>query len=84
MQRFAFADEQAGARLGADSATFTFQNTGTGFTVRGVPMARETLFAEGGFDIRLTPLHTVGLLYAANASTTSLEQQVKGKFELKF
>ncbi len=64
--------------------SFTFQNTGTGFSTRGVPLSRDMLLMEAGFDVRISPTQLFGISYFANAASDSSVQQIKGKLEFLF
>ena len=50
-----------------------FQGTGAGFSVAGIPIARDTALVEAGFDWRFAPQAKLGAFYqgelAAHAQT---------------
>lgn len=68
----------------APEATFAFQNTGTSFTVAGTPLARNTLLAETGFDVRVAPNTTFGFTYAATLAEDVQAHSIRGRFERRF
>jgi outer membrane autotransporter protein len=61
-----------------------FQSTGAGFTIAGVPIARDAALVEAGFDVRVTPQATLGLYYAGQIAHTAQDHSVKGNFTLRF
>ncbi len=61
-----------------------FQSTGTGFTVAGIPIARNTALVEGGFDWRFSPQAKLGAYYQGELAAHAQSHAVKGAFTWDF
>jgi outer membrane autotransporter protein len=73
----AFGDLTPGAAL-------TFQSTGIGFDIAGVPLARDAALVEGGFDLRINPNAMVGLSYTGQIAGSTNDHAVKGNLTWRF
>jgi outer membrane autotransporter protein len=73
----AFGDVTPGTAL-------AFQGTGTGFSVAGVPIARDTALVEGGFDWRFSPQARLGAFYQGELAAHAQTHAVKGTFTWGF
>jgi outer membrane autotransporter protein len=62
------------------TAQLAFVNTGVGFTVSGVPLARDAAFVEAGLDLRVNPRITLGVSYACQVASNVEDHAVKSKF----
>lgn len=52
---------------------------GASFTTFGVPIARDALLAEGGFDLALTRNATIGVSYAGQISDRVQDHSARGR-----
>jgi len=66
------------------SASLAFQNTGTGFPILGVPIARDAALVEAGGDLQLTVQTKVGLAYVGQLASTAQDHSVKANFSWRF
>ncbi|HEX7921922.1 MAG TPA: autotransporter-associated beta strand repeat-containing protein [Bradyrhizobium sp.] len=66
------------------TAALAFQNLGTGFTVAGVPLARNAALVEGGLDLRVTPQASVGIAYVGQLADRVQDHSIKASFSWKF
>src|SRR5262249_8002008 len=65
-------------------AALAFQGTGTGFSVAGIPIARNTALVEGGFDWRFSPRAKVAASYVGELAAHPQTHAVKGAFTWDF
>ncbi|MGY2918364.1 autotransporter outer membrane beta-barrel domain-containing protein [Bradyrhizobium elkanii] len=65
-------------------AALAFQSLGTGFTVAGVPLARNAALVEGGLDLRVTPQASIGIAYVGQLADRVQDHSVKASFSWKF
>jgi outer membrane autotransporter protein len=61
-----------------------FQSTGIGFTVAGVPLARDAALINAGADLHVTPQVTLGLTYVGELAGRVQDHSVSGIFNVKF
>ncbi|MGY3574184.1 MULTISPECIES: hypothetical protein [unclassified Bradyrhizobium] len=64
--------------------SLAFQGLGTGFTVAGVPLARNAALVEGGLDLRVTPQASIGIAYVGQLADRVQDHSVKASFSWKF
>lgn len=62
----------------------SFQSTGAGFTVAGVPIAQDALLAEAGLDLVLSPNASIGVSYAGQIADNVQDHSAKGRFAWRF
>lgn len=58
--------------------------TGDAFTVAGTPIARNVAVFEAGLSVSLSKTATFGVSYAGQAGDGDWEQQIKGRFDVRF
>ncbi|UGY13180.1 autotransporter domain-containing protein [Bradyrhizobium septentrionale] len=75
--QYAFGDVTPTAALG-------FQNLGTSFSVAGVPLARNAALVEGGLDLKITPLASLGIAYVGQLADRVQDHSVKASFGWRF
>jgi outer membrane autotransporter protein len=68
----------------APTAALAFQNTGAGFSITGVPLARDAALVETGFDLRVSPQAKLGLSYSGQIAAHLQDHAVKGNFTWSF
>jgi outer membrane autotransporter protein len=61
-----------------------FQGTGTGFSVAGIPIARDTALVEAGFDWRFSPQAKLGAFYQGELAAHAQTHALKGAFTWDF
>jgi outer membrane autotransporter protein len=61
-----------------------FQGTGAGFSVAGIPIARDTALVEAGFDWRFAPQAKLGAFYQGELAAHAQTHAVKGAFTWDF
>jgi subtilase-type serine protease len=66
------------------AATVAFLSTGASFVVTGVPIARDSLLAEGGLDLAVNRNATIGVSYVGQIAGNVQDHAAKGKFSFKF
>ncbi|WP_193395269.1 autotransporter outer membrane beta-barrel domain-containing protein, partial [Bradyrhizobium pachyrhizi] len=66
------------------TAALAFQSPGTGFTVAGVPLARNAALIEGGLGLRVTPQASIGIAYVGQLADRVQDHSVKASFSWKF
>ncbi|EHR03405.1 autotransporter outer membrane beta-barrel domain-containing protein [Bradyrhizobium sp. WSM471] len=66
------------------AAVMAFQVAPAPFTIAGVPVARDSLLAEAGFDLAIGRHITVGLSYVGQIGNTVTDHAAKGKFSWAF
>ncbi|MCP1834390.1 outer membrane autotransporter protein [Bradyrhizobium sp. USDA 4518] len=66
------------------TSALAFQGLGTGFTVAGVPLARNAALVEGGLDLRVTPQASIGIAYVGQLADRVQDHSVKASFSWKF
>ena len=66
------------------TAGLAFQGTGTGFTVAGIPIARNTALVEGGVDWRFSPQAKLGASYQGELAAHAESHAFKGAFSWNF
>ena len=64
----------------APTAALAFQNTGAGFAITGVPLARDAALVETGLDLRVSPQAKLGLSYSGQLAAHLQDHAVKGNF----
>jgi subtilase-type serine protease len=65
-------------------ATVAFQNVAGSFVVAGVPIARDSLLAEGGVDLAISRNATIGVSYTGQIASNVADHAAKGRFSWKF
>ena len=73
----AFDDVTPGAGL-------AFATTGIGFTVYGVPLAKDSALLDTGLDLALGPNTTAGVSYSGQFGDGVTDNAVKGRFTWLF
>lgn len=68
----------------APLATLSFQNTGTGMTIAGTPLARDMFLGEAGFNVQMSASRSLGLFYSATIAEDATEHAVRGKYQWRF
>ena len=68
----------------APTAALAFQNTGAGFAITGVPLARDAALVETGLDLRVSPKAKFGLSYSGQLAGHLQDHAVKGNFTWNF
>jgi uncharacterized protein with beta-barrel porin domain len=66
------------------TAALSFQTIDTGFTVAGVPIARDAALVDAGADLALNSRATIGLAYVGQLAGRDQDNSVNGTFRLKF
>jgi outer membrane autotransporter protein len=66
------------------SAALALPSIGTGFTVLGVPIARDAALVSAGMDVRVTRQASVGIAYAGELAPNAQDHSVRGMFSWKF
>ena len=66
------------------TAGLAFQGTGAGFTVAGIPIARNTALVEGGVDWRFSPQAKLGASYQGELAAHAESHAFKGAFSWNF
>ncbi|MEH2528439.1 MULTISPECIES: autotransporter outer membrane beta-barrel domain-containing protein [unclassified Bradyrhizobium] len=61
-----------------------FLATGAGFTVAGVPLARDAALIDAGFDAAIARNTTVGLSYVGQLADTVQDHAVRGRVTVRF
>jgi subtilase-type serine protease len=54
------------------------------FAIQGVPIARDSLLAEAGVDVAITPQMTLGVSYTGQIARNVSDHGAKGKFSYRF
>jgi outer membrane autotransporter protein len=68
----------------APTAALAFQNTGAGFSITGVPLARDAALVETALDLRLSPQAKLGLSYSGQLAGQLQDHALKGNFTWNF
>jgi outer membrane autotransporter protein len=68
----------------APSAALAFQNTAAGFSISGVPIARDAALVETALDLRVNPHAKLGLSYSGELAGRLQDHSVKGNFTWNF
>lgn len=66
------------------AAALAFASTGTGFTIAGVPLARDAALIDAGADLRISPHGKVGVSYSGQLSGRIQDHAVKGNLIWNF
>jgi outer membrane autotransporter protein len=66
------------------TTALAFQGTGAGFSVAGIPIARDTALVEAGFDWRFAPQAKLGAFYQGELAAHAQTHAVKGAFTWDF
>jgi len=66
------------------TAALAFQSTAAAFVVAGVPIARDAVLAEAGFDLAIGRSTTLGVSYVGQLARNVHDHAAKGKFSWKF
>jgi uncharacterized protein with beta-barrel porin domain len=66
------------------TAALSFQTIGTGFTVAGVPIARDAALVNAGADLALNHHATIGLAYVGQIAGRDQDNSVNGTFRWQF
>jgi outer membrane autotransporter protein len=66
------------------TAALAFQNTGAGFSITGVPLARDAALVETALDLRVSPHAKLGLSYSGQLAGQLQDHAVKGNFTWNF
>jgi uncharacterized protein with beta-barrel porin domain len=67
-----------------ESAALSFQSTGSGFNILGIPIARDAALVEAGGDLQLTAQAKIGVSYAGQLANSAHDHSVKGNFTWRF
>ena len=65
-------------------AALAFQNSGVGFAVTGVPIARDSLLAEAGLDLAIGRNATLGASYVGQLARNVTDHAARGRFSWRF
>jgi outer membrane autotransporter protein len=65
-------------------ASLAFLGTGTGFTIAGVPIARDSALVDAGFGLAVTANATLGLSYVGQLADGAQDHSVRGKAVWRF
>jgi outer membrane autotransporter protein len=68
----------------APTAALAFQNTGAGFSITGVPLARDAALVETALDLRVNPHAKLGLSYSGQLAGHLQDHALKGNFTWNF
>jgi outer membrane autotransporter protein len=68
----------------APTAALAFQNTGAGFAITGVPLARDAALVETGLDLRVSPQAKLSVSYSGQLAGHLQDHAVKGNFTWNF
>ena len=66
------------------ATALAFQGTGAGFSVAGIPIARDTALVEAGFDWRFATQAKLGAFYQGELAAHAQTHAVKGAFTWDF
>ncbi len=66
------------------TSTLAFLNTGAGFTVAGVPIARDSALVEAGAELMLTRNASVSLSYVGQLAGNAQDHAVQGRAVIRF
>jgi len=66
------------------AATLAFQAAPVPFAIAGVPIARDALLAEAGFDLAISRHATIGVSYSGQIAGNVQDHAAKGRFSWKF
>lgn len=66
------------------TSAMRFAGGGNGFTVAGVPVARDAAVVEAGLDFALTPAAVLGISYGGQFGSGVVDQSFKAGFSAKF
>ena len=66
------------------NAALTFQSTGVGLGITGVPQAGDSALIEAGLDLLVTPQATLGVSYLGQIASTVQDHAIKGQFAWSF
>src|SRR5262249_16123599 len=66
------------------TAALSFQSTGGGFNIFGVPIARDAALVEAGGDLQLGPQTKVGVAYVGQLASNARDHSVKANFSWRF
>jgi outer membrane autotransporter protein len=66
------------------TAALSFQSTGAGFNIFGVPIARDAALVEAGGDLQLSAQAKIGVSYAGQLANSAHDHSVKGNFTWRF
>lgn len=61
-----------------------FAANGAGFTVSGVPLARDTALIEAGMDFAIAREATLGVSYSGQLGDDVADHAVTGRFDWRF
>lgn len=61
-----------------------FAGNGAGFTVSGVPIARDSAFLEAGLDFRIAPDTTLGVSYQGQVASDVQDHGLSGRLDWRF
>ena len=61
-----------------------FASTGIGFTVTGVPLAKDSALIDAGLDFALGRSMTLGASYSGQIASDLIDNAVKGRFTWLF
>ena len=65
-------------------AALAFATTGVGFDIVGVPLAKDSLLIETGFDFNVSQNATLGFAYSGQFSEGVQDNAVKGRISWRF
>lgn len=68
----------------APEARLTLQNASADFTIHGVPLTRDALVTETGFDLRVRPNLTLGTYYTGRFASDLQDHAVRGRVDFRF
>lgn len=66
------------------TAALSFQTIGSGFTIAGVPIARDAALVDAGADLALNHHASIGIAYVGQLAGRDQDNSVNGTFRWKF
>ncbi len=66
------------------TAVLAFQNNAVPFVIAGVPIARDSLLVDAGFDLAVNANATFGVSYVGQVAANVHDHAAKGKFNWRF
>jgi outer membrane autotransporter protein len=66
------------------TAALAFRNTGAGFGIWGVPIARDAALVEVGGDLHLSLQTQLGIFYVGQLAANAQDHSIKGNFSWRF
>ncbi|MDQ8726478.1 autotransporter domain-containing protein [Bradyrhizobium sp. LHD-71] len=82
--RASFAWQHAFNDVTPEAVLAFLQNPGVGFSISGVPLARDSALVEAGLDLNITPQMTLGVSYLGQLASSTEDHAIKGQFTWRF